>query len=197
MNRKQFFGKVKDRVSDPGELQKIQWAYLLAKEVHRRQKRDEGERYFEHCRRTALILMENDKTNSREIMMALLHDSIEDGYISKDMLEALFGKEVADGVELLSKCENIVDEYGIIKKIKKHEATYYHNIDSADISVRRAKVADRLDNLRTLGIWPEKRQQKYITETEKYISPIAKATDEKLFELLKTEIEKIKKKGGE
>ena len=117
MNRREFFEKViKCANQNPEELQKIGWAYWLAKETHRNQKRDGGERYFEHCRRTAIILMEHGKTNAQEIMMALLHDCVEDGYVPRDIIEKLFGKEIAEGVGLLSKCETTIDKFGFVKK---------------------------------------------------------------------------------
>ncbi len=55
MNRETFFDTIHTLV-DPSELIMVSHAYWLAKQVHREQTRDSGERYFEHCRRVALNL---------------------------------------------------------------------------------------------------------------------------------------------
>lgn len=201
MNRKEFFTKINGFVSAEEHV-RISQAYWLAKEIHRNQKRDGGERYFEHCRRVALYLIENDPgaygerraspASANEIIVALLHDCIEDGFIPKDLLEKLFGSEVAEAVEKLSKVIPVFDEEtGAVKeKIKKNLDEYYQKIAESPVWIRRIKFADRLDNLRSMNVWPEKRKQKYIAETEKYILPIACETDMQFYNELVAEIKK-------
>ncbi|KKS37735.1 MAG: hypothetical protein A3G49_05740 [Candidatus Sungbacteria bacterium RIFCSPLOWO2_12_FULL_41_11] len=188
MNRKEFFDKINGFVSVE-DNKKISQAYWLAKEVHREQKRDGGERYFEHCRRVALFLIEHGSTNADEIITALLHDCVEDGFVPDDLLEKLFGATVSGAVETLSKITRIFDEAtGAVKeKKKKNLDDYFRKIFESAVFIRRVKLADRLDNLRSMDIWPEKRKQKYLLETEKYILPIALATDMRFYNELLVE----------
>ena len=193
MNRKEFFDKINGFVSVK-DIKNIAQAYWLAKEVHRSQKRDGGERYFEHCRRVASTLIEHGPVIADEIVIALLHDCVEDGFIPEDFLEELFGQDVERAIDILSKVTPVFDEEtgAVAKKIKKDLDDYYNAIANAPLSIRRVKLADRLDNLRSMDVWPEKRKQKYIAETEKYILPIALATDNKFFEELNNECVKVK-----
>lgn len=204
MNREEFFLKFAF-VLDTKDVKRISHAYWLAKEVHRNQKRDGGERYFEHCRRVACLLLEYQSMgfisgptllecvelgiDANEIIVALLHDCIEDGFIPGDFMETLFGKVIAEAVRLLS---NIVPYYddvnGVKEKRRKTEKAYYRGIMNAPLLVRRVKLADRLDNLRDMKPWSTKRKQKYIAETKKYILPIARITNKRFLNALEQEI---------
>ena len=91
MNRKQFFASLKENV-DATELRRIQAAYWIAKEAHRQQARDCGERYFEHPRRTASILIRHGVIDTHTILLALLHDTLEDrlvAHLHPDLLGGL------------------------------------------------------------------------------------------------------------
>ncbi len=207
MNRKEFFEKVigivKDDQNDTahGYLRKIQRAYWFAKTVHRGQKRDEGERYFEHCRRVACLLIDHDgyiENKAVGIITALLHDCIEDCFIPEGIMIRCFGLMIGF-VNVLSKVRPIFDPLtGVVTgTIERSDDEYYAGISEWGAITKYIKCFDRLDNLRSMSVWPKERQEKYIAETEKYILPIAKRTDKTLYRLLLEEIAKIKKKGGE
>lgn len=187
MNRKEFF-KMIEGIVKPEEMNRIWVAYWLAKATHEGVKRDNGERYFDHCRRTACILIDFGNPTANEIAIGLLHDSVEDGFIPFDVMRMLFGDYITEAVNTLSKFTIFFDEdTGFVKeKKKKNPAEYFNAIMKADRTVRRVKLADRLDNLHDMNVWPEDRQKKYVAKTKKYILPIARLTDEKLAE----EIEK-------
>lgn len=76
MNRDEFFRKLKPRPTK--EIKKIRIAYWLSESVHRGQKRDNGERYFEHPLRVALSLTEHGHHETNTLVSALLHDVIEE-----------------------------------------------------------------------------------------------------------------------
>jgi len=193
MNRQEFFNLLRD-LKDY-ELKRIQQAYWLAKAVHRYQKRDSGERYFEHCRRVAIGLKERGgNISANGIVIALLHDCMEDGLIPQGLLERLFGQQVARSIEILSKTVPVFDPLtGKIKnKDKKPLSEYYRDISLAPKLVRRIKLIDRLDNICLMEVWPEERQQRYIAETETYLLPIARATDESLAEEIAKECRKFR-----
>lgn len=185
MNRAQFFGRAVS-VLGAKSIASVTHAYWLAKATHRGQNRDEGERYFEHCRRVALILLETGKTSPNQLVVALLHDCVEDGFLPEHLLTMLFGQEVADAVSVLSKAVPVFDENsGAVKeKLKKPLSDYYAKIAGSPEWVQRVKLADRLDNVRTMGIWPRTRIEKYLRETDDFILSIAEAVDQELYQQL-------------
>lgn len=126
---------------------KVQLAYTMSKYWHRSQFRKEldefGEpvRYFEHVRRTALVLIDEASCFLPEmIISSLLHDSIEDTRdedLSADMIEENFGEDVIKIVKTLSK----VPKNGYTERF----------ILSNDWRPYLIKACDRLDNLRSLS----------------------------------------------
>ncbi len=177
MDRNGFFNLLKFRPA--GELQKIQSAYWLGKRAHEHQTRDTGERYFEHPRAAALILVEHGIVDTETVIVALLHDVIEDTFVPGCLLVDLFGAETYHSVLLLSKKVPVVDLLTgeIIAWGKKDADDYYQNIAEARKTVRLVKCADRLHNLRSCTHWERERKERYIAETLKYIMPIAGNTD--------------------
>ena len=93
MNRDNFFETIDKKVGLE-DREKIEWAYALAKQFHREQKRDEGVRYFEHCRDVSLILIKYGPTNPDEIIVGILHDIYEDQFVPRGMIKQLFGREI-------------------------------------------------------------------------------------------------------
>lgn len=177
MNRKQFFEKVKDSgITDSEDLLIIQRAYWLAKEAHRTQRRDGGERYFNHPRRVACLLMKYCRAPAHMVAAALVHDVVEDGYLPADIVRTLLGDDVAEIVEKLTKLTVIYDtETGAVKgKHKKHPEVYFANI-SSDGRACAVKYADRLDNLTGIHVWPKERQVRYLKETEEKILRLARS----------------------
>ena len=189
LDRVSFFRRLNNRSSY--ELERIQLAYWLAKNVHRVQTRDSGERYFEHPRHVALILMENGVTNTEAIINALLHDVLEDTYTPSRVLIELFGGQTYQNLVVLSKQLPAEDKLSgqIIDWVKKTTEDYYRNIIRAEYNVRLVKCADRLHNLRSCnGVWPQTRIDKYLKETEKHTIPLAQATNQHFLELIQAEI---------
>lgn len=181
MNRKEFFEKLAPALVGQDDSS-IAHAYWFAKATHRGQTRDEGERYFEHCRRVALILIEFGHPSVKQVNTALLHDCDEDGFLPEKILEMLFGREVAEAVSVLSNVRSMYDgETGaIVEKRKKDQTEYFQAIATAKEWVREVKLADRLDNIQTMSVWPQPRIEKYLRETEEFILPIALATNRRL-----------------
>lgn len=165
-NKESFQTRLKPYFSPTDQLD-IKLAYVLAKFGHRAQFRKEivdGKplRYFEHVRRTAIILMDTMKIMDRDmIISALLHDAIEDTQdLTSDLLEHSFGKDVATFVQLLSK--------------NPKEGYYDRLINCKNWKVLAIKSCDRLDNLRSLMIdgTTIEFQKRQIKETEDIYYPI-------------------------
>lgn len=178
MNREVFFGLLRDL--PPGDLLEIQRAYWLAKEAHRTQLRDGGERYFTHPRGVAVGLITRGHLSKKEIILALLHDVVEDTYTPSDAIVCLFGQEVWKNLVLLSKYIPVFDPVTgtVIGRFEKNEDDYYKALAEAPYEVRLVKCSDRLYNLLSMREgWPIERQRRYATKTIRTMVPIAKETD--------------------
>lgn len=164
-------------------IETIDYAYDLAKEAHRRQVRKTGERYFEHLRNVALILIDECKIEDTNMIVAsLLHDSGEDTPIfgnstkpyaewkqkSSFRLSKTFNPEVAEMVLTLTKTNNATD---FESKAEAHHF-YIENLKKASPKIRLIKMADRLHNLRTLAGSSPEFIEKQIKETREVYFPI-------------------------
>ncbi len=175
INREKFFSMLAHRPTE--EMETIQDAYWLAKDGHRVQKRDDGQRYFEHPRRVAMILMGFGRQETSIIVTSLLHDLIEDTFVPPRIIVGRFGTTIWHNISTLSHRIPLFDpvDGGVIGYEKKDRSEYYASICGSDEAVRLVKCADRYDNL-DIKHWAEPRQRHYLAETRKYVLPIAAAT---------------------
>jgi GTP diphosphokinase / guanosine-3',5'-bis(diphosphate) 3'-diphosphatase len=177
-NKGSFFGRLRDRLA-PSELTRIRGAYMLSKFGSRWQKRKTGQRYFEHARRTALILM--DECNIYDpnlIITALLHDMVEDSFdIDPTVIELFFGPDVCRNVLLLSKI---------------NKESYISKLYAAPEHVVLIKACDRLDNLRSLPGCEAEFIERQAKETREKILPLfkQKLNNNVIISKIETELEK-------
>lgn len=192
--RKEFFEYIVNKFGyGTAEMEKIQTAYWLCKNAHRPQTRDDGERYFEHPLRVVKILIDHNYYDANMIAAAFLHDVVEDTFTPQAVIINLFGPVVWNYVSLLSKTRHVLDPLTLelFSKSKKDTDIYYNDISAAPKEVRLIKIADRLDNVSDIETFSDERKIKYITETNKYILPIAYKTDYDIAEKIKSHISKI------
>ncbi len=180
MNRNEFFTVVSQGMQDSDDLHFLQIAYWFAKDQHNDQQRDDGVRYFEHCREVALILMrEHGIYAVKTLALGLLHDVIEDTFAPPVALLKLFGTELYSWVVLLS--ESYPVHHAVTGKLlvraKRDKEEYFRGILEAPLPVRQVKCADRMHNLRTCGPWSPERKRRKAEETRKFVLPIAEATN--------------------
>src|SRR3989339_274292 len=123
-------------------------AFEFAKQAHSGQKRKTGEDYFNHPFNTALILTEIH-ADEDTLIAALLHDVPEDTTYSLNDIEKLFSKDIAYLVRGITKLSKVYYRHDMherqiesLKKLLIHSAK--------DVRVILIKLADRLDNMRTL-----------------------------------------------
>ncbi len=153
------------------DLSLIKRAYELADEAHKDQRRKSGEPYITHPVSVAIILakLELDKES---IIAAILHDVVEDTkYTTEDIVE-IFGQEIADLVDGVTKLTAI--SYTNDKELI--QAENYRKMFlamSKDIRVILIKLADRLHNMRTLEYMTEKKQREKARETLDIYAPLA------------------------
>jgi guanosine-3',5'-bis(diphosphate) 3'-pyrophosphohydrolase len=159
-------------------------AFGMATKAHKGQFGEETkvEPYINHPLRVALILTEElHKYDVDLVCAALLHDTIEKSgskskknTISEDQLKE-FGEPVYNIVRAVTK-PKIRDE-----EREKLLDEYFQNITRSSEATRYVKIADQLDNIRSLknSIHKDK-VLRYKEETQKYVVPIAQMTDETL-----------------
>ncbi len=146
-------------------------AYEYAKKMHDGQTRSSGEPYYTHPMEVAGLLA-NMKMDTATIVTAILHDTLEDTAATFDEVKGLFGEEVANlinGVSKLSRIEGQTMEGKQAENFRKLVLAM-----SEDIRVLLVKLADRLHNMRTLNAIqkPEKRQR-IARETIEIYVPLA------------------------
>ncbi|MEI7741984.1 MAG: HD domain-containing protein [bacterium] len=180
MDRFEFFDRIP--AMKQADRQRIQWAYGLAKSGHSKQFRDSGERYFEHVRSAANILIDHGYVDPDYLIVVILHDLLEDTVIPVSMLEQLFGPRIARGILTISKKYGIEDPLTgfVTHSAKRKLEEYFASIARAEKFVIIAKCADRIHNLSGLvgempadyG-WTPERRLKQVTETRTWVIPLA------------------------
>jgi len=170
LNQQELLDKVKvyNNYIDETVVKK---AYNFAVDVHKNQKRLSGDPYISHPIAVAAILCDL-KVDTATITTALLHDTIEDTEATYSEVNKLFGKEIADlveGVTKISRLEDKSKEYSVAENFRKLILA-----TSKDIRVLLVKLADRLHNMRTISniTNPDKRLR-IAKETMEIYSPLA------------------------
>jgi len=162
--------KLLDEYLQPDEITSIYDAFLFSAEAHDGQRRLTGEPYITHPIAAAYILAEM-RMDYQSIMAAILHDVIEDTPTAKKQLENTFGKDVSELVDGVTKLTQI--------DFKNHAEAQAENFRkmvlamAKDIRVILIKLADRLHNMRTIGIMRPEKKRRVAKETLEIYAPIA------------------------
>jgi len=159
-----------DHYLPPTQVSEIYRAYLVGAEAHHGQERQTGEPYIYHPIAVARILAEM-RMDYKCLIAAILHDVIEDTSMSKDELARQFDDEIAELVDGVSKLTKID-----FKTRAEAQAASFRKMMLAmtrDIRVILIKLADRLHNMRTLGVMPPGKCRRISLETLEIYAPIA------------------------
>src|SRR6202163_661770 len=148
----------------------LQKAYIFSALEHRGQVRSSGEPYLVHPLNVAHILadLHLDETS---IAVGLLHDVLEDTLTTKEKLQELFGDDVAELVDGVTK----ISRYAYVSKEEQQAETFRKMLLAmvSDLRVVLVKLADRLHNMRTLEYLPVERRREIARETMDIYAPIA------------------------
>lgn len=127
-------------------------AYEFASIAHQGQVRDDGQDFIVHPIQVAEILSQiTDDENL--IAAALLHDVIEDTFVTYDGVVDAFGKDIADLVNEVTH-EGAPDSSGF----------YFPRLQTQRGIM--LKFADRLSNISDMKTWDEKRKQHYLRKSK-------------------------------
>ena len=145
-------------------------AFAYGKDMHEGQFRHSGEAYFTHPVAVAGLLADQQMDDAT-IITALLHDTIEDTRASFAEVEKLFGREIADLVDGVTKLTNLQLNSTQTKQAENFRKLFMAT--SRDLRVILVKLADRLHNMRTIkSMRPDKQVQK-ARETMDIYAPLA------------------------
>jgi RelA/SpoT family (p)ppGpp synthetase len=159
-----------DEYLEPEQVQEVYQAYLLGAEAHEGQRRLSGEPYIYHPLAVASILA-GMRLDHKTIAAAILHDVIEDTDIARDQLEELFGEEITALVDGVSKLTHIEFESKAQAQAENFRKMMLAMVQ--DIRVILIKLADRLHNMRTLGVMRPEKKRRIARETLEIYVPIA------------------------
>lgn len=160
-------------------------AYVYAMKKHGAQLRTSGDPYYSHPIEVAGILTKF-KLDSTSIIAGLLHDTVEDTDATIEEIKDLFGEQVAQIVDGLTKLAMIE-----LKSKDTKQAENFRKLllaMSEDIRVLLIKLADRLHNMRTIQYCPEEKRMRISRETLDIYAPLAERIG---MQEIKTELEQI------
>lgn len=170
-NHEQFFEQIELLYPKPDvRYYFIKRAYQVTKDAFRPNTRWTGERYFEHLRIVALILIHHLRIIDHELIAAaLLHDIVEDKkeWPIVRVIEE-FGTRVGGLVAYLTNPNKEKyptqeqQEYIIRRKLVNAHREFFY-----------IKLADRLHNLSTLHSQSRQKQERKIEETKRLYLPYA------------------------
>ena len=152
------------------QVREVYRAYLFGAEAHEGQKRLSGEPYIYHPVAVARILARL-RMDHKCLMAAILHDVIEDTKYAKDQLAEEFDAEIAELVDGVSKLTHLK-----FRSRAEAQAENFRKMLLAmtqDIRVILIKLADRMHNMRTLGVMKPAKARRIARETLEIYAPIA------------------------
>ena len=152
------------------DIKLVKRAYEYSAKAHQGQSRRSGEAFISHPLEVAknLAKLKMDETT---LAAGLLHDTIEDTLSTPEEIQKLFGEEIfqlVDGVTKISKIN--------FSSHEENQAENYRKMIFAmakDIRVVLIKLADRAHNVKTLDSLSEERQRRIARETIDIYAPIA------------------------
>ncbi|GAA3955640.1 HD domain-containing protein [Streptomyces marokkonensis] len=165
------------------DLDPLRRAYVLAESSHRGQTRKSGEPYITHPLAVTLILAELG-AETTTLTASLLHDTVEDTEVTLDQVGDQFGAEVRYLVDGVTKLEKV--DYGAAAEPETFRKMLLAT--GNDVRVMSIKLADRLHNMRTLGVMRREKQERIAKVTRDVLIPLAERLG---VQALKSELEDL------
>lgn len=157
-------------VLKPGDAKLIKKAFNISNEAHKEMRRKSGEPYIYHPLEVALVCVEEIGLGTTSIVSALLHDVVEDTEWELEDIDREFGPKVTQIIDGLTKISGVF-EYGSSQQAENFRKMLLTLSD--DVRVILIKLADRLNNMRTLESMPRHKQLKIASETMYLYAPLA------------------------
>lgn len=159
-----------DNYLEPEQVDLVHRAFLFGAASHREQKRKSGELYITHPLAVA-TLMAQMRFDTETLIAAILHDVIEDTPVAKEEIGTIFGNDVAELVDGVTKLTKINFESKAEAEAESMRKMLMAMV--RDLRVMLIKLTDRLHNMRTLGYMRPDKRRRIARETLDIYVPIA------------------------
>jgi|JI9StandDraft_1071089.scaffolds.fasta_scaffold03643_3 guanosine-3',5'-bis(diphosphate) 3'-pyrophosphohydrolase len=180
LRQNELVDRVKAYQPDASE-DELNKAYVYAVMKHGQQLRHSGDPYFAHPVSVAGLLTDL-KLDQSTIIAGLLHDVVEDTDVSTDDIRELFGQEVADLVDGVTKLPKVTGSNSPRVLIQAENFQKFILATTKDIRVLLVKLADRLHNMRTIEFMPtEESRLRVSRETLDIYAPLARRVGLSIF----------------
>ena len=138
------------------DIKLIKKAIFYARKYHGDQKRKSGEPFYSHPVKVAYMVSDY-YCNNEILVTSILHDTLEDTAITKNLLEIIFNNKIADNVEKLTRinCKNKISSMQMVQDL--------WSINRQDLLL--IKYFDRLHNIQTINAKQPEKIYKTIKET--------------------------------
>lgn len=169
----ELFRKLADAIEKNNKtysLERIETAYIMARDAHEGQMRSSGDPYITHPIEVAIILVELGM-DTDTIIGGILHDVVEDTPLTKEDIQNVFGEDVANLVDGVTKLANI--PYSTRAEQQAENVRKMLLAMAKDVRVVIIKLADRLHNMRTLEFRSAEKQRIKSLETMEIYAPLA------------------------
>ena len=165
------------------DLAALRRAYVLAESSHRGQMRKSGDPYITHPLAVTLLLAQLG-AETTTLTASLLHDTVEDTDVTLEQVRKEFGEEVSYLVDGVTKLEKV--DYGAAAEPETFRKMLVAT--GNDVRVMSIKLADRLHNMRTLGVMRPEKQVRIAKVTRDVLIPLAERLG---VQALKSELEDL------
>ncbi|MBO8189054.1 RelA/SpoT family protein [Streptomyces spirodelae] len=165
------------------DLRPLRKAYMLAESSHRGQMRKSGEPYITHPLAVTLLLAQLG-AETTTLTASLLHDTVEDTAVTLEQVRREFGDQVCYLVDGVTKLEKV--DYGSAAEPETFRKMLLAT--GNDVRVMSIKLADRLHNMRTLGVMRREKQVRIAKVTRDVLIPLAERLG---IQALKSELEDL------
>ena len=153
-----------------GDVALLNRAYLVGRNMHATQLRKSGEPYFFHPLAVAQSLADW-RLDAASVACGMLHDVVEDTLMTQVQVKAQFGEEISEIVDGLTKMGKLAftDRHLLnAENVRKLLVAM-----GKDVRVLLVKLADRLHNMKTLGVMEEEKRRRISRETLELYAPLA------------------------
>jgi GTP pyrophosphokinase len=153
-----------------GDIALLYRAFVVGRDMHATQVRKSGEPYFFHPISVAQSLADW-RLDAVSVACGMLHDVVEDTLMTQGQVKAQFGEEIAEIVDGLTKMSKLAftDKHLLnAENVRKLLVAM-----GKDVRVLLVKLADRLHNMKTLGVMEEEKRRRISRETLELYAPLA------------------------
>jgi len=153
-----------------GDVALLYRAFTVGRDMHATQIRKSGEPYFFHPLAVAQSLADW-RLDAVSVACAMLHDVVEDTLMTQAQVRAQFGEEISEIVDGLTKMSKLAftDRHLLnAENVRKLLVAM-----GKDVRVLLVKLADRLHNMKTLGVMEEEKRRRISRETLELYAPLA------------------------